>query len=142
MTMILCGWIVLILTVQSVFNCAKDDPCCPDEDECCNDGYNGCCTENIRFYAIGTKMDECLCTPYYPRPSSTIREPFVKASWGRWGEWAECPKGEYVVGAKVKAESFQGIELSTNLCKVLTLMKVPTGAFTINNTLRGHLNIT
>ena len=41
--------------------------------------------------------------------------PYVKARWGNNGRWRSCPPGGYVVGMKVKAESFQGIDLSTNL---------------------------
>ena len=135
MTMILCGWIVLILQVQSVFNCPgvsspPYDPCCPDEDECCDDvrgplvdggEYHGrgvCCTDNNRFYAIGseTKSDQCLCDTG-SNDWHGVMLPFVKARWGHWGEWQYCPQGGYVVGMKVKAESYQGIDLSTNLRK-------------------------
>ena len=130
MTMILCGWIVLILQVQSVFNCqSNSNPCCPDEDECCNDvGRNGenrwrgvCCKDKYTFYAnIGispTRSDQCLCTAD-TADWHGVMLPFVKANWGNWGEWQQCPEGEYVVGMKVKAESNQGIELSTNLREV------------------------
>ena len=66
MTMILCGWIVFILQLGSVFSCdpTPSDSCCPDEDECCNDGVSGvCCNENKKFYVpdVGT-ADECLCS--------------------------------------------------------------------------------
>ena len=73
MTMILCGWIVLILQIQSVFNCSSEpsDPCCPDEDDCCNDGINGlCCKENSKVYvpdwgkhslSQSLSLDECMC---------------------------------------------------------------------------------
>ena len=133
MTMVLCGWIVLILQVQSVFNCPgvsspPYDPCCPDEDECCDDvrlsgEYNRrgvCCTDNNRFYAIGSeteKSDQCLCTTE-SNDWYGVMLPFVKARWGHWGEWQYCPEGGYVVGMKVKAESYQGIEQSTNLREV------------------------
>ena len=68
-TMILCGWIVLILQVQSVFNCppSYDDPCCPGK-FCCNDGLNGCCNDNRQFYvpelsAYTVGDHECVCWP-------------------------------------------------------------------------------
>ena len=69
MTMILCGWIVLILQVQSMFNCppSYDDPCCPGK-FCCNDGLNGCCNDNRQFYvpelsAYTVGDHECVCWP-------------------------------------------------------------------------------
>ena len=130
MTMVLCGWIVLILQVQSVFNCPgvsspPYDPCCPDEDECCDDvrlsgEYNRrgvCCTDNNRFYAIGSeteKSDQCLCTTE-SNSWYGVMLPFVKANWGYWGKWQYCPEGEYVVGMQVKYERWQEIEQSTNL---------------------------
>ena len=78
MTMILCGWIVLVLQIQSVFNCqSNSDSCCPDDDDCCNDGLDGCCKENWKYYVPGHMFendnesppghapvpDECLCWP-------------------------------------------------------------------------------
>ena len=42
----------------------------------------------------------------------------MKADWGNWGEWQHCPQGEYVVGMRVKAESYQGIEQPTALREV------------------------
>ena len=71
MTMILCGLIVLIfLQVQSVFTCPKDhDPCCPSENDCCNDGHlydvDGCCKNvwnnfYVPFYDRHSNY-ECMC---------------------------------------------------------------------------------
>ena len=131
MTMILCRWIVLILQVQSVFNCPSEpsDPCCPDEDECCNDvGIYGeniwrgvCCKDKYMFYSnIGispTRSDQCLCTTDTTDLWGVLL-PFVKANWGNWGEWQYCPEGEFVVGMQVKAESSQEIQQSTKLCEV------------------------
>ena len=42
----------------------------------------------------------------------------MKADWGNWGEWQHCPQGEYVVGMRVKAESYQGIGQPANLREV------------------------
>ena len=133
MTMILCGWIVLILQVQSVFNCQPPaNECCPDNDDCCDDArVSGpyymrgvCCSET---------ETECVCTT--KRTSLYgVMLPFVKANWGNWGEWQHCPEGEYVVGMKVKAEKYQGIELSMNLRKGLhCLKKAPPGADIISD---------
>ena len=117
MTMVLCGWIVLILQVQSVFNCKPSDPCCPDDDECCADGFHGCCLAASSKIPSGTYKNwkpegfrggECFCSPY-GSPASVIT-PFVKANFGNWGEWQHCPKGGYVVGMRMKKESWQGIE--------------------------------
>ena len=123
--MILCGWIVLILQVQSVFNCQPPaNECCPDNDDCCDDAsVSGpyymrgvCCSET---------ETECVCTT--KRNSwYGVMLPFVKANWGNWGEWQHCPKGEYVVGMRVKAESYQEIEQSTKLREdSLCLEKAP-----------------
>ena len=124
-TMILCGWIVLILQVQSVFNCPSEpsDPCCPDEDKCCNDvgkyGWNHwrgvCCKDKISFSAdLGISPNHCLCTTNVDDWYGVML-PFVKANWGYWGYWQYCPEGEYVVGMQVKYERWQEIEQSTNL---------------------------
>ena len=43
--------------------------------------------------------------------------PYVKARWGNNGKWQYCPPGGYVVGMRLKAESYQGIDLSTDLRK-------------------------
>ena len=124
--MILCGWIVFILQLESVFSCdsTPSDSCCPDEDKCCNDGVSGvCCKENNKFYVpdVGT-ADECLCSlssridsmSHFKNKTNKLSvlvlRPFVWGFWGSWGEWQNCPPppGGYVMGMKVKAESYQG----------------------------------
>ena len=83
--MILCGWIVLILQIQSVFNCSSEpsDPCCPDEDFCCNDGIEGLCCKNdenwfkIHFEADGfySSAIQCYCqTPYGTGPQPPTKD--------------------------------------------------------------------
>ena len=127
MTMILCGWIVLILQIQSVFSCSSEpsDPCCPVEDECCNDVgryyiYNHwrgvCCNYKTSFDTnLGiSPSNQCLCTTNVDDWYGVML-PFVKANWGYWGKWQYCPEGEYVVGMQVKYERWQEIEQSTNL---------------------------
>ena len=125
MTMILCGWIVFILQLGSVFSCdpTPSDSCCPDEDECCNDGVSGvCCNENKKFYVPdGGTADECLCSLSSRRDSLCVilriklinmsvlvLRPFVWGFGDSWGEWQHCPPGGYVVGMMVMAESYQG----------------------------------
>ena len=137
--MILCGWIVLVLQVQNVFNCQPPaNECCPDNDDCCDDAsVSGpyymrgvCCSET---------ETECVCTT--KRNSwYGVMLPFVKANWGNWGEWQHCPKGEYVVGMRVKAERYQGIELSMNVRKVLHCLKNASPGADIS-TISHNLNV-
>ena len=71
-------WIFIILRlVKSVFSCEPSkpyDPCCPDEDECCDEDVWGvCCRENRNMYISKFKptfhqewVHVCLCTTSVP----------------------------------------------------------------------------
>ena len=76
--MLMLKWIFIILNlVQSVFSCEPSkpsDPCCPDEDECCDEDVWGvCCRENRNMYIAKFKptfhqewVHVCLCTTSIP----------------------------------------------------------------------------
>ena len=77
-TMLMLKWIFIILSlVKSVFSCEPSkpsDPCCPDEDECCDEDVWGvCCRENRNMYISKFKptfhqewVHVCMCTTSIP----------------------------------------------------------------------------